>query len=88
MAEDAVDAALATGRVPVAHQCTTSRLKLLGAQAYKHTLHTEVRHFALILDLTGSPEGNRFYSSCDAVVWVRRQAYKHTLHTEVTLRSL
>jgi hypothetical protein len=42
MAEDAVDAALATGRVQVAHQCTTSRLKLLGAQAYKHTLHTEV----------------------------------------------
>jgi glycerol-3-phosphate dehydrogenase len=42
MAEDAVDAALATGRVQVAHQCTTSRLKLLGGQAYKHTQHAEV----------------------------------------------
>lgn len=42
MAEDAVDVALATGRVQVAHQCTTSRLKLLGGQAYKHTQHAEV----------------------------------------------
>lgn len=42
MAEDAVDTALATGKLPVTQQCATSRLKLIGGQTYKPTLHTEV----------------------------------------------
>eukprot|EP00879_Flechtneria_rotunda_P011430 GHRR01011940.1.p1 GENE.GHRR01011940.1~~GHRR01011940.1.p1 ORF type:complete len:569 (+),score=148.55 GHRR01011940.1:94-1800(+) len=42
MAQDAVDTALATGRIGHTHQCVTSRLKLLGGQGYKPTLYTEV----------------------------------------------
>eukprot|EP00878_Enallax_costatus_P029811 GHUV01032368.1.p1 GENE.GHUV01032368.1~~GHUV01032368.1.p1 ORF type:complete len:177 (+),score=49.03 GHUV01032368.1:482-1012(+) len=49
MAEDAVDTALATGKLPVTQPCRTSRLKLLGGQAYNPTLHTEVAQQASTL---------------------------------------
>jgi hypothetical protein len=43
MAEDAVDAALETGKLSFARPCVTSQLRLLGAGGYGPTLHTHVR---------------------------------------------
>jgi glycerol-3-phosphate dehydrogenase len=42
MAEDAVNTALATGKLQVTHQCVTSKLKLLGAQGFHRNYHAEV----------------------------------------------
>lgn len=44
MAEEAVDAAIATGRLPQnVGRCRTHNLRLVGAQDYRSTLHAEVR---------------------------------------------
>ncbi|KAF8066195.1 SDP6 [Scenedesmus sp. PABB004] len=42
MAQDAVDAALATGKLSVAHQCATPNLRLLGARGFTNTLTAQV----------------------------------------------
>ena len=44
MAEEAVDTALATGRLPLnTGPCVTAHTRLRGAQGFKPTLHAEVR---------------------------------------------
>lgn len=55
MAEDTIDVAVATGRLPPAAPCTTAGLKLVGAHYYEPNLAAEVGSGA-------------FYSSCSCIL--------------------
>lgn len=82
MAEDAVDSALATGRVQVTHQCATSRLKLIGGQDYKPTLHTEVgRGF-----FAKQPRPATCCCTCEGTAFVKDAArVQHGQHARVII---
>ena len=72
MAEETVDAAVATGRLPLnTGPCRTLHLKLRGAEDFRPTLHAEVRRgcaaTALLPPHPPASEAQR-YILCDALI--------------------